>query len=274
MKPDQANPTLQQGWECRQENCGDVPRAVLMKGVPDRVNLTIDRWHREVLRTAFFQWNGSAGPVLDIGCGYGRLGSEAKSLGIQSLVGLDFSPGFCRRFGGDCGQAVCGDLAHLPFGRDAFAGAYAVTSLMYLDIGKACEALRSLDECLIPGARVLILEPGAEFNTLVRSLLRRKKAEQLARPGFTTNEFHQQLAPHRWRQIASGSNGAMTFLFPLLLLVSRIPRLYSLVERLALRMDQPKADQVMRASRYAIYRWAFYEADTAAAAGDLRNIQT
>jgi SAM-dependent methyltransferase len=263
---------LQDEWHVRQQRLGDAPRAVLMKGVPDRVNATIDRWHRDVLRFAFAQWSGLAGPLLDIGCGYGRLGAEAKQLGAETVVGLDFSPGFCRRFAERHGWAVRGDLQNLPFATDTFSGAYAVTSLMYLDASSARDALRALDDRIQPGGRILLLEPGAEFTRVTRSILRRKAADALARTGFEVMEF-RNLAPARWRPIASGSNDAMTFLFPLLLLTARFPRLHSAIERLVLHVDRPRAAGRRRRGRYAIYRWALYETPAAHQPDRLRNTQ-
>jgi len=273
MKPDPGR-ALQQGWEDRQESLGDSPRAVLMKGVPDVVNLTIDRWHRRVLRAAFGGTHALSGRVLDIGCGYGRLADEMASMGAQQVVGLDFSPAFCRHFARRHGPAACGDLLHLPFAPTTFTAAYAVTCLMYLDAMQTREALRRLDECLVSGARVLLLEPGAEFNSLVRSLPGRRQRDRLARPGFTLEQFARQLAPSHWRPVASGSNTGMTVLFPLLLLCTRWSSLYSLVERLALRLDRPRASRKAAGGRYAIYRWTVYECVAGGPGGDLRNTQT
>ncbi len=274
MKHDPSAKALREGWNRRQEEFGDAPRAVLMKGVPDAVNLTIDRWHRQVLRFAFGSWQHRAEPVLDVGCGYGRLGSEALTMEMQSLVGIDFSPAFCRRFAASCGPAVCGDISQLPFSTNAFAGAYVVTALMYLDVNRAGAAMRSLDACLVSGARVLVLEPGAEFNGLVRSLLRHKQHDGLARPGFTSAEFKAGLVPANWRKLYSGANAWMTLLFPLLLIAGRRPRFYAAIERFVLRLDRPMTARSGFVGRYALYRWAVYETGAGAGEPGLRSTQT
>ncbi|MEO6065488.1 MAG: class I SAM-dependent methyltransferase [Lysobacterales bacterium] len=274
MKHDPGAKALREGWNRRQEEFGDAPRAVLMKGVPDAVNLTIDRWHRQVLRFAFGSWQGHSEPVLDVGCGYGRLGNEALAIGMQALVGIDFSPAFCRRFATACGPAVCGDISQLSFSTNAFAGAYVVTALMYLDVDRAGAAMRSLDACLAAGARVLVLEPGAEFNGLVRSLLRHKQDDSLARPGFTSAEFKTGLVPANWRKLYSGANAWMTLLFPLLLIADRRPRLYAAIERFVLRLDRPVAGRSVFMGRYALYRWAVYESGADSGEPGLRSTQT
>lgn len=273
MKAPTLSGPLKESWERRLHAYGDSPRAVLMKGVPDCVNLTIDRWHRDVLHYALREWDGLSGALLDIGCGYGRLGGEAIAMGAKTLVGLDFSLGFCGRFASRHGIAVCGDVLHLPFGNGSFNGAYAVTALMYLDAAKAREALQALDACVVHGGRVLLLEPGAEFNTFVRWLLRRKTNDPLARPGFTEDEFHRAIVPATWSAIATGSNVGMTTLFPLLLALARIPPLYRLVERLALRLDRPTQGRKPRRYRHVIYRWALYERQSPSGRG-LRSTQT
>ncbi|MFL6592996.1 MAG: class I SAM-dependent methyltransferase [Luteimonas sp.] len=257
MTPDLDPKSLQRDWEGRLEALGATPRAVLMKGVPDRVNGTIDRWHRSLLRVAFSSWPGTTGRLLDVGCGYGRLAGEARACGARELVGVDFSAGFARHFARQHGSAVCANLARLPFADDSFSGAYVVTALMYLDAPDAREALVSLDRCCSASARFLLIEPGAEFNRLARRLLRRQAAAGLTRPGFTAEEF-DALAPASWHRIASGASRWFTVLFPLLVITSRWQPVYALLERVALRLDRGRPD-ARRRSRYSIYRWAIYE---------------
>jgi SAM-dependent methyltransferase len=213
---------------------------------------------------AFANWR-QAERMLDVGCGYGRLADEARACGVEELVGVDFSTGFARHFSLNHGAGVCSDLTRLPFVDDAFSGAYVVTALMYLDGTDARSALLSLSRCVAPPGRILLIEPGAEFNHLVRRLLRRKAEGRLVRPGFTALEF-EQLAPASWRCVASGSNRWMTLLFPLLAIAARMPRLYACIERIALKLDRPHMGTMRAKGRLSIYRWAVYETAAAGSA--------
>jgi len=247
-------------WEQRQQTLGNTPRAVLMKGIPDAVNNTFDRWHRSVLRLAYANRVDIAGETLDIGCGYGRLAQEMLSLGFERIIGIDFSEGFCRQFATHHGPAIRADLAHLPLAPATLKNAYAVTALMYLEPADARRVFQSLDASLLPGARVLVLEPGAEFNRLARLLLRSKRIQPLTRPGLSDSEFHDGIAPATWRCVAHGSNAWTTVCLPLLLMTARMPRLYAWLERIALRFDRPRLVRRARwPGRYAIYRWAIYD---------------
>lgn len=252
--------SLQRQWQQRQLDYGDTPRAVLLKGVPEPVNQTLDHWHRLVMRRAFADHSNSSGRTLDIGCGYGRMASEAQALELGHIIGVDFSMGFCRQFASQFSAAVCCDLAQLPFASASFGNAYSVTSLMYLDPDQANKALSSLDAVLMPGARVLLIEPGAEFNRMVRWLLPKKKNEALARSGFMFAEFNHDIIPSNWRRLASGGNFWTTAILPLLICTAQAHWLYNLFARTALFLDKPRmttAPAILH--RLALHRWSVYE---------------
>lgn len=260
MTPASKSSQVREDWIERQRELGKQPRAVLMKGLHARINGTIDVWHRAVMRAAFPEPSAPPSqPCLDLGCGYGRLANEAAALGMAPVVGIDFARGFCSDFRRDHGMAVCGDLAQLPFADGSFANAYSVTSYMYLPIAKAQLAAADLDRCLAPGARVLIVEPSREFNSLVRTVLRNKRNESLAMPGFTLGEFQDELVPGNWRLAGSGSCRWMTALLPLLMLTAAFPATYRWIERIALRLDAPRTGRSSRPSRFTMYRWAVYD---------------
>ncbi|HVI59148.1 MAG TPA: class I SAM-dependent methyltransferase [Luteimonas sp.] len=250
----------QSEWGARAAIHGDSLRAVLLKGLPGSVNLHIDRWHRAVLRAAFNGAQRSRKPTLDLGCGYGRLAQEMVTLDQPLVVGADYAPEFCRLFQARYGDAVCCDLSSLPFADESFSHAYAVTALMYLDFARAQEALRSLDRCVDRGARVLLLEPGAEFNQSVRLVLRRKRGEPLARPGFTIRQFNREMAPPNWKRLASGSNLWTTLMLPILIPLARVGRASAFLEGICSRLDQPRmGSQEEWLSRYALHRWVLFE---------------
>lgn len=260
MTPEESTSQVRSEWVNRQREHGNRPRAVLMKGLPAPVNDLIDAWHRAIMRAAF---PGAAGqsrerPALDIGCGYGRLADQALLCGLDPLVGIDFAHGFCADFERNYGPSVCGDLACLPFADGAFADAYAVTALMYLPFEQARRAVLEIDRCSAPGARILLVEPSREFNSLVRTVLRRKRSESLAMPGFSRKEFTRGIVPSGWITVSCGSCNALTALLPLLMATSRWPAIYNPLARLALLLDTPKSGKVSRPARVSMYRWAVY----------------
>jgi len=131
---------------------------------------------------------------------------------------------------------------------------------MYLDVERARDALFSLDRCVASGARILLLEPGAEFNRSARLLLRRKRSEPLARPGFTRSEFDDGIVPPAWRRLASGSNAWTTALLPMLILWNRFEGISRGIGALCAYLDRPRSgDQLKFLGRYALHRWAVYE---------------
>ncbi len=229
-----------------------------MKGLHPLLNETIDRWHRQVLVQAFADMSKrqDAGPVVDLGCGYGRLAPTALQLKLVPLIGLDFTPGFCVGFQERYGSAVCGSLSQLPFRESSLSAAYAVTALMYLSRPETISALQALSRCISPGGTVLVLEPSLEFNGLVRRLLPKKGSDALAVDGLSREDLEGAVIPADWIRVRGGSNAWMTAAFPLLALTRRFERLYHLIERAALRLDarSPKG----RLPRYAMYRWSLY----------------
>ena len=248
-------------WIARQRAHGNLPRAVLMKGLHPLVNGTIDLWHRSVMRSAFEGANGEDGTLtLDLGCGYGRLADEATACGLAPVVGLDFTQQFCVDFKLRHGAAVCAALSRLPFSDASFANAYAVTALMYLPVHDAELALLELDRCLMTGARVLVLEPSKEFNDLVRLALPWKRRETLARPGLTSAELNGDMMPAHWERLGAGANTWMTILLPALALSTGFPKVYAWLSRLAVSMDRPALAPARGAPSggFAMYRWAVF----------------
>lgn len=251
---------VRRDWEDRQRQHGNEPRAVLMKGLHPLINEAIDAWHRDVVRTVFEDGLtlNSGALLLDVGCGFGRLANEITRLGHTPL-GIDFTLGFCMDFADRHGDAVCGDQAVLPFRDAIFAGAYSVTSLMYLDRSTVRLALEEIDRCLAPGGIALVLEPSREFNDLVRTLLPGKRSEQLAMPGFCKREFGE-LLPSSWRMVDTGNCRWLTYALPLLVATARWPLICRYIARQARRLDgkrSPPSEEsgIRLKGGLAMYRW-------------------
>ena len=82
-------------------------------------------------------------PVLDLGCGEGRLMRRLQAHGMRS-VGFDISPTMLAAVSGDC---VRGDARALPFADESFGGIAALYMLYHLPdprvvIGEAHHLLR------------------------------------------------------------------------------------------------------------------------------------
>lgn len=246
---------VRRDWEERQREHGNQPRAVLMKGIHPLINEGIDLWHRDVIRAVFSAMDApeEGAFILDVGCGFGRLANEISRLG-RTPLGLDFTQKFCVGFAAAHGSAVCGDQAALPFVDGAFPGAYAVTSLMYLDNKAANVALAELNRCLDSGGLILLLEPCREFNELARLILPRKGREQLAMPGFSIEEF-RKIIPADWSIIATGSCRWLTIALPLLAITTRWPGLHRYISMLARHLDRPSIGRRNIGGRIAMYRW-------------------
>lgn len=251
---------LKQSWSQRQRALGNVPQAVLLKNLPVTVNALIDRWHRSVLHWILKEDGDLAEWLLDLGCGYGRMTSTAREAGYSNIIGIDSEPGFCRQYQHDFGYAIRGSIAELPLRAATVGTAYAITAYMYLPPERMRSALKALDACLVPGARVLMLEPGSEFNQLLRSLLPGKRREQLAVPGFSVRQMLVELPPEEWRIIDAGCNLWTTLLLPLLILSARSATITRALNALASRLDAPcSRRRVKGLYRFALHRWVLFE---------------
>ena len=256
---DNGERTIREDWQDRQRREGNVPRAVLMKGLHDSINAVIDRWHRAVLARAFAPVSSCATSCLDLGCGYGRLADSARELGLDPLFGLDFSKAFCSEFSRNHGPAVCASVTGLPFKPGSLNGAYAITALMYLPTDRAAEAMGQLDRCLHPGSRVLLLEPSREFNALARRLFPGKRDETLAVPGFSKGEFFGTLPPDHWSPIARGACPCLTLALPAMMVLQRLSLPFRWLAAAALALDRLFVRFHVSHWFLAMYRWAIYE---------------
>ncbi|SDO77565.1 Methyltransferase domain-containing protein [Klenkia soli] len=111
-------------------------------------------WDRAVL--AAFAEAMPPGPVLDAGCGPGRITAHLAGLGLDAR-GLDLSPrmvAIARRTHPSL-RFVVGSLTDLPEPDAGLAGALAWYSLIHLDRAGRADALADLHRVLAPGGLLL-----------------------------------------------------------------------------------------------------------------------
>jgi SAM-dependent methyltransferase len=115
--------------------------------------------------------------VLDAGCGTGRVGAALRALGIDRVIGGDFSTASIEVARS---RAVYDDVLHLdlnaplPFADDRFAAAVSVGVFSYLTDSAA--TIRELLRVVAPGGLVLFTQRSdlwgeRDFDRLIRSLV-------------------------------------------------------------------------------------------------------
>lgn len=101
-------------------------------------------------------------PVLDLGCGAGKLALYAHSCGARG-AGLDIAPFFLPRAAREI-DLVLGDLRRLPFRRGGYPCAYSLDVLEHLDEADLGDVLLEARRTLAPQGGFFVythaLEPG------------------------------------------------------------------------------------------------------------------
>jgi ubiquinone/menaquinone biosynthesis C-methylase UbiE len=108
-------------------------------------------------RVAFVRAIGGHGPVLDVGCGTGRLANDFKQAGY-AVYGLDLSVGMLgvmRREHGILGS--CGNSYQLPFADGSFGVVICVAVLHHVvDPEPVAHTIREMVRVTRPGGRTVI----------------------------------------------------------------------------------------------------------------------
>jgi len=103
-------------------------------------------------------------PVLDLGCGAGKMALYAGSRGAQA-AGVDVAPFFLARAASSV-ELVLGDLRRLPFRKGAYPRAYSLDVLEHLDEPGVEEVLREARRAIGPEGRLFVYTHAMESSRL------------------------------------------------------------------------------------------------------------
>jgi demethylmenaquinone methyltransferase/2-methoxy-6-polyprenyl-1,4-benzoquinol methylase len=120
----------------------------------DVLSLGFDRWWRRKTVAAL---GAPHGPVLDLGCGTGRLGERLA--GRSAVVGVDLSHAMLlaarARLGGRM-RLVAGSAYRLPFAERTFSG--AVSGFVLRNLDDLPRAFAEVGRVLEPGAGIAMVD--------------------------------------------------------------------------------------------------------------------
>jgi SAM-dependent methyltransferase len=110
-------------------------------------------WRGEREVQELLPWLGD-GPVLELGCGNGKLLRPLRAAGVDA-VGLDISWHVLRRFSSG-GPSVLADASWLPFVDSCFSAVLDVHCTGHLLSGPRARALADMHRALRPGGHLLM----------------------------------------------------------------------------------------------------------------------
>jgi SAM-dependent methyltransferase len=152
-------------------------------------DLTAETAGDRSLIDAFAAGVTAAGPVLDVGCGTGRVSAHLADLGLAP-VGVDLSSRMLSEARGLHPELplVLGSLARLPFASATASGVLAWYSLIHTAPDDLSVVVAELSRVLAPGAPLLVafqcghgerLERPSAFGRCVRRVSYRHDVEQV-----------------------------------------------------------------------------------------------
>jgi SAM-dependent methyltransferase len=129
-------------------------QAVSATGLPSRVGRSIHRLEERGVRSLAGYL--PSGPVLDVGCGYGRwLPITGRG---RTVIGMDFSPSLIARASQQLGAPVMvADARRIPVRGASVQAAYTVKVLQCLPQHERAAAVRELFDAVPAGGGVVVL---------------------------------------------------------------------------------------------------------------------
>jgi SAM-dependent methyltransferase len=158
-------------------------------------------WEREVLPRLAVWLEDVSGPILDVGCGVGKLGKALTSLGrsTHNLVGTDFHIKLLEEIHTGYAGLVEADVHRLPFKDGAFAAAITTNALHHFP--EPTVAMAEIARVLQPGGTLVTYDP-----RFITPLERLKKALRKNDAAFTKD--HKAFRVEEYRELL-GSSGLL-----------------------------------------------------------------
>lgn len=257
MKTDNHQINLRTLWEERAKEKKDSFNSVLFQGLPDFLNHHIHNYHWYVINKYFLPQIPKGSIVLDLGCGYGRIGKLITATRPDlKLFGADFSFTYCMMCNKDTNMNVtCANIMCLPFKDNSFEAIIGITSLMYIPVDSRSEVMQTLFRLLKPGGKGLFIDPGQEFMDLISFLKPSTRHLSTGGDGFTLN--HYKLLGDLGESVLLRHGGLPFFSIsiPLLYLLRGVTGLNKLLLVMVDRMDRI----FYKLDRFSIHRWILIE---------------
>ena len=160
---DRNSADLKKSWKERQITLGSTKRSVLYKNFPDFLNTYLHNCHTRFILS---QIPEAPKNILDLGCGYGRISAEIKSVHPTSTIqGVELCDEFSDQFRKDIGDCAGGTIQDYQPTRK-FDVILFITVLMYLAPEEVADNLNKYWEALNSGGRLICIEP--YDNVLIR----------------------------------------------------------------------------------------------------------
>jgi SAM-dependent methyltransferase len=218
---------LRKRWEERASTYQSAPVGVLYRGLSPAMNDYVHRFHLNCLSTELLERLPKGARLLDLGCGYGRIGMAVRAQRPDiEIVGCDVALAYCRLYRVNLAtETVCGDLETLPFQAGTFDAVLAVTTLMYLPPARREAVVRVVLELLRSGGLAMFIEPAQEVLALMARLRPGAARETTGGSGYRRSELVAITRMAGCARLSSGGMPVFTLALPVLVMLDRWPAL-------------------------------------------------